>query len=264
MDGWSKMSERVRAVLRMPSASLSQCELTHIDRIPIDIERALGQHRAYADLLARLGAEVTILDPLPAYPDSCFVEDAALAFRECFVLTSPGVESRRAEPAMLRGALPGDRPVLAIDHPATIDGGDVLRVGTAVFVGLTSRTNTAGIAALRTAVAPFGYTVTAVPDDAALHLKTAVTAASDACVLINPAWVDRTLFAAFDQIEVDPAEPFAGNCLAIGGSLVMQQAHPRTAGRLAARGFAVASVDVSEFAKAEAGLTCLSLLIPPA
>ncbi len=257
------MSEPIRALLRAPSAALANCELTHIDRLEIDIDRALNQHRAYADLLVDLGIAVIVLDPLPDFPDSCFVEDAALAFSDCFVLTSPGAASRRAEPALLRGALPTDRPILSIGLPGTLDGGDVLCVGKAVFVGLTSRTNSAGIDALRTALAPFGYSVTAVPGNAALHLKTAVTAASDHCVLINPAWVDRSLFAAFDQIEPDPAEPFAGNCLRVGDTLVMQVSHPLTVNRLRAKGFRVETVDVSEFAKAEAGLTCLSVLIPP-
>lgn len=257
------MSEPLRALLRTPSPALAQCELTHIDRVEIDIDRALSQHRAYAELLSRLGAEVTILEPLTDYPDSCFVEDAALAFPECFVLTSPGAVSRQGEPAILRSALSNDRPVLTIDLPATIDGGDVLQVGKALFVGLTSRTNSAGISSLRALIAPFGYSVTAVPGDAALHLKTAVTAASENCVLINPGWVDRSLFARFDQIECDPTEPFAGNCLRVCETLVMQAVHPRTADRLRAKGLAVESVDVSEFAKAEAGLTCLSVLIPP-
>lgn len=250
-------------MLRTPSPALADCELTHIERVAIDLDRAADQHCAYADLLTSLGVEVTILDPLADFPDSCFVEDAALAFPECFVLTSPGVASRRGETAQLRGHLPADRPILAIQAPATIDGGDVLTVGKALFVGLTSRTNAAGVEALRSAIAPFGYSVTGVPGDAALHLKTAVTAPSDACVLINPALIDRRVFAAFDQIECDPSEPFAGNCLRVGSTVVMQSAHPRTAALLAARGFAVESVDVGEFAKAEAGLTCLSLIIPP-
>ena len=257
------MFEPLRALLRTPSPALAECELTHIERVEIDLDRALAQHRAYAALLTRLGIEATILDPLPDYPDSCFVEDAGLAFPECFVLTFPGVASRRGEPALLRNHLPADRPILTIENPATIDGGDVLTVGKAVFVGLTSRTNRAGVDALAAALAPFGYSVTGVPGEAALHLKTAVTAPDDSTVLINPALIDRNVFAAFDQIECDPAEPFAGNCLRLGGTVVMQSAHPRTAALLAARGYAVETVDVSEFAKAEAGLTCLSLVIPP-
>ena len=257
------MSEELRALLRTPSPALAECELTHIDRVEINLDRALVQHRAYAALLTRLGVEMTILDPLADYPDSCFVEDAALAFPECFVLTSPGAASRQSEPAIIRDSLPADRPILTLGLPATIDGGDVLQVGRSVFVGLTSRTNKAGVEALAAALAPFGYSVTGVPGDAALHLKTAVTAASDECVLINPALVDRTFFAAFDQVECDPAEPFAGNCLRVGDALVMQSTHPRTADRLRAKGFVFETVDVSEFAKAEAGLTCLSVLIPP-
>lgn len=256
------MSER-RALLRTPSPSLARCELTHIDRVEIDIDRALEQHHAYAALLTRLGAEVTILGPLADHPDSCFVEDAALAFPECFVLTLPGAASRRSEPAQLRPALPADRPVVTLTGSGTIDGGDVLHIGRAMFVGLTSRTNADGIEALRQSLTLHGYSVIAVPGDAALHLKTAVTAASDQCVLINPNLIDRAVFAAYDQIECDPTEPFAGNCLRVGDTLVMQADHSRTADRLRAAGFAVESADVSEFAKAEAGLTCLSLLIPP-
>ena len=257
------MSEELRALLRTPSPALAQCELTHIDRVEINIDRALAQHRTYAALLTRLGVKLTILDSLADYPDSCFVEDAVLAFPECFVLTSPGAASRQGEPAIIGDSLPGDRPVLTLGLPETIDGGDVLQVGKSVFVGLTSRTNAAGIDALRQAIARFGYSVTAVPGEAALHLKTAVTAASNDCVLINPALVDRTFFAAFDQVECDPAEPFAGNCLRVGDTLVMQVSHPLTVNRLRAKGFRVETVDVSEFAKAEAGLTCLSVLIPP-
>ena len=257
------MPEMLRALLRMPSPALAECELTHIERVAIDLDRAAEQHQAYAALLAKVGVDITILDPLAQFPDSCFVEDAALAFPECFVLTSPGVASRRGEPAELRVHLPADRSILTIETPATIDGGDVLTVGRSVFVGLTSRTNAAGVEALGAALAPYGYSVTGVPGDAALHLKTAVTAPDDRTVLINPALIDRNVFAAFDQIECDPSEPFAGNCLRLGDTVVMQSAHPRTAALLAARGFAVKGVDVSEFAKAEAGLTCLSLIIPP-
>lgn len=253
----------LRALLRTPSPALAECELTHIGRVEIDLDRAAEQHRAYADLLTSLGVAVTILDPLADFPDICFVEDAALAFPECFVLTSPGAASRRGEPALLRTHLPTDRPILTIEAPATIDGGDVLTVGKTVFVGLTSRTNAAGVEALATALAPFGHSVTGVPGEAALHLKTAVTAPDDRTVLLNPALIDRSVFAAFDQIECDPNEPFAGNCLRLRDTVVMQSAHPRTAALLVARGFAVESVDVSEFAKAEAGLTCLSLVIPP-
>jgi len=137
----------------------------------------------------------------------------------------------------------------------------VLRVGTRMFVGVSSRTNHDGVAQLRRLVAPHGYAVCEVQVRGCLHLKSAVTAVSGEALVINPAWLPRRAFDGFDVIEIDPAEPMAANVLRLADRLVVASAFPRTADRLAARGFRLVYVDASELAKAEGALTCCSLIV---
>ncbi|MDQ3806206.1 MAG: arginine deiminase family protein, partial [Acidobacteriota bacterium] len=152
------------------------------------------------------------------------------------------------------------RPVVSLEPPATVEGGDVLRVGRKLFVGLSPRTNRAGVEALRELSAPHGYEVTPVALRDCLHLKTACTAADDETILLNPAWVDADIFRGYETIAVHPAEPWAANTARVGAALLVGAASPRTAEALARRGRDVRPVDVSEFAKAEGGLTCMSLI----
>lgn len=250
------------ALTRRPGRDLSRVELTHLERTPIAAEVALRQHDAYRAALASAGAQLIDLPALDDHPDAVFVEDVLLALPELFILTRPGAASRQGEVASVAAALPRDRPLERMDAPATLDGGDVLRVGRNFYVGRSRRTNDDGIAALRRLVEPRGYRVVAVDIDGALHLKTAVTAISDELLLVNPAWVDASAFGALARIETDPREPFAGNCLVVGERRFMQAAHAATAGRVRRAGFAVELIEIGEFAKAEAGLTCLSVLVP--
>ncbi len=247
------------ALARQPAAGLADGLRTHLDRLPIDEALAARQHRAYVAALEAMGVAVTVLPPLDGFPDGVFVEDAVLAFAEAFVLTRPGALERAAEPDAIAVYLPPGRPVLRLAG-GRIDGGDVLRIGKTVFVGLSSRTDTAGAAALAEAIRPFGYNVDAFDIGQSLHLKTAVTALDAETLLANPSWV--TPPAGYHVIACDPAEPFGANIVAANGKVLAQGSAPRTAERIAAAGYDVASVDVSEFAKAEAGLTCMSVLIP--
>ena len=164
---------------------------------------------------------------------------------------------------MVSEALAALRPRVHIEDPGTLDGGDVVAIGQSIFVGRTARTNDAGISQLRAAVAPHGYTVTVVPVDRCLHLKSAVTALDDRTVLLNPAWVPSEIFADYARIEVDAAEPHAANVVSVRGRLIADAAFPATSSRLERRGFDVTRVDASELAKAEGALTCCSLLISP-
>lgn len=173
----------------------------------------------------------------------------------------PGAASRRAEVETVAAALPDDRPAVRL-AAGTVDGGDVLTVGRRVFVGLSTRTDADGLAALAAALRPHGYSVEGVPVPGALHLKTAVTALDAETLAINPRWVDPAAFTGFRTLAVAQDEPFAANTLSLGGRLLVQAATPRTAERLAAAGYAPVPLDISEFAKAEAGLTCLSLIAP--
>jgi dimethylargininase len=252
------------ALTRAVPPSIANCELTHLIREAIDVERAAAQHRQYEATLERLGCRVERLPPLPDLPDSVFVEDAAVVFPELAVITRPGAASRHGETASVAEALGRFRPLVAIGAPATLDGGDVLRVGRSVFVGVSSRTNDDGVRQLRDVVEPFGYSVSSIAIGECLHLKSAVTALGESTLLLNRAWVDASRFASFDIVDVDPEEPFAANALPIDGVVVVAAAFPRTRRRLEERGFAVAAVDVSELAKAEGAVTCCSIVIQQA
>ena len=247
----------IHALTRLPGP-LERAELTHIDRVAVDPARAFSQHEAYRTALTRAGAQVTLLPALPDHPDCCFVEDTAVILPELTIVTRPGAESRRGEIAAIVPHLPADRPQLIITAPGTIDGGDVMVVGRDIFIGLTQRTNAEAVRQVADGVAAHGWRVTPVPLAKALHLKTAVSALADDLVLVNTDWLDPAIFGR-RHIASAPGEPFAANSLTVGNT-VFHATGERTLARIAAAGFAVEFLDISEFAKAEAGLTCLSLI----
>lgn len=255
------MSAGLIALTRAVSPRLAECQLTHLERSPIDVSTAHAQHHAYERLLTTLGCEVRRVQPAPELPDSVFIEDTAVVFDDVAVITRPGAASRRAEIAAVEAALTPLRPLVRIVAPAILDGGDVFSVGRRVFVGQTSRTDHAGITQLRAELAPFGYTVRALTVTGCLHLKSAVTALDDETVLLNPEWVDASAFAPLETIAVDPGEPMAANVLRIGDALVYADAYPRTRARLEARGYRVHTVPATEIAKAEGAVTCCSLVL---
>ena len=248
------------ALMRGVPPTLASCELTFHAREPIDLGRAIAQHAAYAELLRGLGLEVVELPADPAYPDCCFVEDVAVVLDELALVTRPGAASRRGEVAAIASALARYRPTLATAEPATLEGGDVLRVGRRLFVGRSSRTNAAGIERLTSVAEPHGYRVMPVPVTGSLHLKSAVTALDDERLLVNRSWLDPAPLRGLELVDVDPAEPGAANVLRVGRHVVVHSGFPRTLERIAALGYAVRTLDVSEFIKAEAALTCKSLL----
>jgi dimethylargininase len=250
------------AITREVSATIERCELAHLARQPIDPARARAQHAAYEECLRRAGCEVVRLPEAPDMPDAVFVEDAAVVLDELAVITRPGAASRRAETAAVAEALAPRRPLVTLAAPATLDGGDVLRVDRTLYVGRTARTSAEGAAALRAAVAPFGYRVVEVPVEGCLHLKSAATLAAEHLLLVQPEWVDVCAFdPALETVSVDPAEPYAANVLLVRGTVIAPAEFPRTRERLEARGAHVAAVEVSELAKAEGAVTCCSLLV---
>jgi dimethylargininase len=248
------------ALTKAPAPSLVNCELTYLTREPIHFERARQQHQQYCAALEAGGARVITLPADGDQPDSVFVEDAAVIFDEVAVVTPLGVESRRAEAERLEPEIARFRPTVRIAPPALIEGGDVLRMGKTVYAGLSSRTGAAGVEALRRVVAPYGYEVVTAPVSGCLHLKTGCTALDDNTLLVNPEWVDVAPFHGRKIVPVAPDEPWAANVLRLGSSLVVNAAFPQTMRAVEQRGHRVRPVDISEFMKAEAGLTCLSLL----
>lgn len=249
------------AVTRPVSASFDRCELTHLERVAIDVDRARRQHAAYEATLESVGCRVERLPAADDLPDAVFVEDTAVVLDELAVITRPGAASRRAETPDVEAALSVWRPTARIQPPGTLDGGDVLRLGRRLFVGLSQRSNREGIRQLEAIVQDHGYLVAPVAVTGCLHLKTAVTAVGDELILANAEWLDGELFESLDRVDVDPAEPFAANALWLGGAdVILPAAFPATAQRLESRGLAVHPVDVSEIAKAEGGVTCCSLV----
>jgi len=249
------------AITRDVSDSLAGCELSFVDRTPIDLDLAARQHQAYRQALESLGCRVEALSAKHELPDAVFVEDTALVYDEIAISTRPGASSRRPEVDSIAEVLRRYRTLRAIEAPGTIDGGDVLRVGRTIYVGRSARTNDSGIAQLRAHVAEFGYSVVAVPTRECLHLKSAVTAVRDDTLLINPDWlVDPSVFAGYRWIEIDPAEPHAANALRIGDASIYPTSFPRTLEKLLRAGVAVTTVDVSELQKAEGAVTCCSIV----
>jgi dimethylargininase len=248
------------ALTRGVPLSISRCELTHLSREPIDHARAVEQHGAYERALARSGCRVERLPELPDLPDSVFVEDAAVVLDEVAVIARPGAESRRAEVPSVVDALRAYRELVFIEPPGTLDGGDVLTAGRRIYVGVSGRTNAEAARQLAASLAPHRYSVTPVPVRGCLHLKSAVTLATPDALVVNPKWVDETIFGGFQLIHVDPAEPMAANVLRSGGVTFCASAYPRTRARLADRRIRTEALDATEVAKAEGALTCCSLI----
>ena len=248
------------AITRAVSPAINQCEIGFIERQEIDLAKANEQHRQYESLLAELGAEVVSLPAEPDYPDSVFVEDPAVVVDEIAIMTRMGAASRRGESEALARALADYRPLRHLREPATLEGGDVMRVGRTLYIGVSHRTNRVGIEQFTDELGPLGYTVVPVAVRGALHLKSACCSLGDGAILANRTWLDLQPLAEFHIVDVAPGEDRAANVLSIGGSVIVPASFPRTAEILDRSGLRVRTLDVSELMKAEAGVTCCSLI----
>lgn len=249
------------AITRHISSRFNECEITHIERTPINLEIARSQHEAYVRALAELGCQVIELPEETELPDSVFVEDTAFILPEVAVITRPGADSRKPEVETIVPALSPYRPLLHVATPATVDGGDVLVAGKQIFVGMSTRSNREVVTQLNALLEDFGYKVWGVELRDCLHLKTAVTRVNDQTLLLNKAWVDASNFPGYDLIEIDASEPFAANCLPVRGKIIYPTTFPKTRNLLENKGFRIVPVDLSELAKAEGAVTCCSLII---
>jgi dimethylargininase len=249
------------AITRGVSPDINHCELGFLPRQEIDFAKAVEQHRAYEGCLRDLGAEVISLPAEPGLPDCMFVEDPAVVVNEVAVMTRMGAESRRREAERLSTVLARFRPLKWLRAPATLEGGDVLRLGFSLLVGLSTRTNQAGVDQLGEILKPFGYTVRAVAVRGCLHLKSACCPVGEGRILANRDWVDASVFNGCEIVDVPTGEPAAANVLTIGDTVLVPGAHPRTSEILERLGWNVRRLDISELMKAEAGLTCSSILL---
>lgn len=249
------------AITRDVSPRFNECEITHIDRTPIDVSVAKSQHHGYLQALKELGYAVLELPAETDLPDSVFVEDTAVILPDVALITKPGADSRKPETESIAQALRPYRELVFIESPGSVDGGDVLVLGKNIYVGLSSRSNQNAIDQMNQKLGKYGYKTQGIETHDCLHLKTAVTRVDDKTLLINRKWVDVENFEGFDLIDVDASEPFAANCLPIGNAIIYPVAFPITGAKLTARGYQVKPVVVDELAKAEGAVTCCSLIV---
>lgn len=232
--------------------------MSHIDRTPVDVNRALMQWNAYVDAFRTHGWSVIELDPLDDHPDGVFVEDVVVMYGDLAVITRPGIASRLGE---IDGLDVWFRElgyeVARIDPPGTLDGGDVMKIGSTLYVGLGGRSNQDGIDQLRDRVAPRGADVVAVPTTLVLHLKSAVTALPDGTVVGYEPLVDDR--AVFDPFLAVPEEPGAHVVDLGDGRILMTARTDDTAALLRERGYDIVISDIGEFEKLEGCVTCLSV-----
>jgi dimethylargininase len=250
------------ALTRSVPPSIVNCELTHLKREPINLARAAEQHALYEKSLIAAGCTIQRLPSLPDLPDSVFVEDTAVVLPELAIIARPGAASRRSEVMSVADALRPHLPLAFIESPGTLDGGDVLPIGSTIYVGKSTRTNGDGIRQLAELTSAYGYGVRPVKLSGCLHLKTAVTRVAEYVILLNSAWADSSSFRGLRQIEVHPGEPFAANALWIAENIIYSAGYDETRRRLEQNGLNVHLVETDELQKAEGAVTCCSILIP--
>ena len=246
------------ALIRRPSPRLAEGIVTTIERQPVDVELAHKQWASYVDELELAGWRTIDVPSADECPDGVFIEDTMVVYRNVAVIARPGAPSRRAETIEAEKTIQGlGYSINRVREPATLDGGDVLKIGRAIYVGQGGRTNAEGIRQLRAALQPLGATVVAVPVRQVLHLKSAVTALPDGTVIGYPPLLDdASIFPSFLPVP----EESGAHVVDLGASRVLMAADcPRTVELVASLGYEPRTVDISEFEKLEGCVTCLSV-----
>ncbi len=238
---------------------MQQCLRT--SQQPLDLARARRQHAGYVAALRELGLEVEVLPALDICPDAVFVEDTAVLLGRRALITRPGAPARRAEVASVREALARTNQfdIHEMTAPARLDGGDVLRVGSRLFVGMSARTNADGVDRLAKLAVREGLSTQTVAVDAGLHLKSAVTAIAETTVIVDAQQLDPRPFQQLGLEVIEAQEPAGANVLALGSTIVVSASAPQTAAHLEARGLCLVRVELDQFHLADGALTCLSL-----
>jgi len=250
----------MRGITHAVSPNIGRCELTFMERVPIDYDLAVRQHEEYCGMLARRGVAVTTLYDNLSCADCCFVEDTALIVDELAIIASMGVVSRRSETTAIASELAKYRDLVCVSYPSTLEGGDVLQAGKNIFVGLSTRTNHRGIEEVVRILKSLDYRVFPVPVRGSLHLTTACSLIDDETVLINPRWADTQAFGDFRILHTPEDEPWGANTFRIGETVCMEASFPKTVELVHELHDDLEVLNISEFLKAEGGLSCLSLL----
>jgi len=252
-----------RALVRPPGDSFARAISSR--NLTIDVRLAQAQHKEYCEALAAADVTVEVLPADERYPDSCFMQDPAMVIGGRGIICRMGATSRRGEEEAVAEALAGRFPLTRIVPPGTLEGGDVMVLPDKILVGRTARTNHAGVAQLVVALseAPPGEAplpVYSVPVNDYLHLLSAATSVGRNTLIAVEAYAGHPHFTGLDVIVAPPEEAYAVNVLGLGESVIVPAGYPRVAAALRERGFDVLPVPVSEFAKADGGVTCLALV----
>jgi len=249
-----------RAITRGVSRRIAACQLTYRSREEVNYEKATLQLERYCELLRKWNVDVLPLSASDSYPDCCFVQDTAVVLDEVCVIASMGAPARLGEVSEVEKLVAPFRKIRRILSPATLDGGDVVQFGKRLFVGLSTRTNARGIAALANIVEAFGYTVVPVAVNGGLHLTTGCGIVNDETVLLNPRWLDASAFKGLRQLHVSEAEPWAANTIRVEDAVCLETGAPRAMELVEPYVGSIDTLDISEFRKAEGSLSCLSLI----
>jgi len=248
-----------QAIARKPGKNFARGLTTAVSVTPPRYDLLLQQHAAYLETLKSCGLEVTILDPLPDYPDAYFVEDTAVATPDVAVITNPGAATRNGEEESMIPVLAGFRKIERILAPGTVDGGDVLQVGSHFFIGLSERTNKEGAGQLCRILESFGNTWATVEVGAGLHFKSSVNYVGQNTLLVTPEFAERAELRGYDKIVLENAEAYAANTLLVNEHLLFPAGFPATRQKLEVLGFKIIELETSEVRKMDGGLTCMSI-----
>lgn len=231
-----------------------------VDPKPIDVQLARKQHAEYVHALREANVRVEILEANENFPDACFIQDPAMVIRDVAVLNRMGASSRAGETDLVADILRARFETHALTAPATLEGGDVLNVGDTLFVGETERTNRAGIEQLRVLLEPRGISVRGIVVREFLHLLTAVTYIGHNTIVVHQDFAEHPNLKAFTRVIVPREEAYCANTLGIGKYVIVPAGFPKTNEKLRAEGFEVLPAPMSEFYKADGGVSCLSLI----
>ena len=248
-----------QAIARKPGKNFVRGLTTTVSAEPPQYELLLKQHETYLEILKACGLEITLLDPLPDYPDAYFVEDTAVVTPDVAVITHPGAAARQGEEESMAPVLAEFRKIERILPPGTVDGGDVLQVGNHFLIGLSERTNKEGAAQLGRILESFGNTWATVAVGAGLHFKSSVNYVGKNTLLVTTDFTDREQLHGYDKIVVAKAEAYAANTLLVNGHLLIPAGFPGTRKQLEVLGFKIIELETSEVGKMDGGLTCMSI-----
>lgn len=248
-----------QAIARKPGPDFSQGLTTNVNQEPPQYELLLKQYESYISALSSCGLKITVLDPLPDYPDAYFVEDTAVVTPEVAVITWPGAEARRGEEESIARSLAEFRKIERILAPGTVDGGDVLQVGHHFFIGLSERTNKEGAGQLGSILEYYGNTWDTLAVGSGLHLKSSVNYVGKNTLLVTTDFADHEKLKGYDKIVVEEAEAYAANTLLVNDRLLMPAGFPATGKQLKALDIEIIELETSEVGKMDGGLTCMSI-----